>query len=108
VVVLAGLLGLVVLTAGYAVYRHVAGHTTSATVLGYDVPDDGRVVVRLEVRHDRSGDARCELVAFDDRHLTVGHQTLRLTRSLGSPARITATITTSGRPFAVQVTGCAP
>jgi hypothetical protein len=108
VVLLTGLLGLAVLIGAYAAYRHVAGHTTSASVLGFDVPDDGHVVVRLEVRHDREKDARCELVAYDRDHVTVGHQTLQLGRDLAGRARISATLTTSGRTYAVRVTGCSP
>jgi hypothetical protein len=108
VVGLTGLLGVAVLVGAYAAYRHVAAHTTSATVQGFEVPDDRHVVVRLEVRHDRGKDARCELVAYDRDHLSVGHQTLELGRSLADPARITATVTTSGRTYAVRVAGCSP
>ena len=108
VVVLLGLLGLLALVGGYAAYRQVAGHTTSATVLGFEVPDDGHVVIRFEVRHDRTKDARCEVVAYDRDHATVGQQTLHLARTLGSPARITATLSTTGRTYAVRVAGCAP
>lgn len=108
VLLLAALLGLVLLTGGYAAYRHVAGHTTSASVLGFDVPDDGHVVIRFEVRHDRGKDARCEVVAYDRDHITVGHHTLQLPRSLADPARISATVTTNRRAYAVRVTGCAP
>ncbi|HUR13695.1 MAG TPA: DUF4307 domain-containing protein [Mycobacteriales bacterium] len=108
VVLLGVLLGLVVLTAGYAGYRTVVGHSTSATVLGYEVRDDRHVVIRFEVRHDRDEDARCEVVAYGKDHLTVGHHALHLPRSLASPARISATVTTTARAVAIQVTGCAP
>ena len=108
VLLLAALLGLLVLTGGYAAYRHVAGHTTSASVLGFEVPDDSHVVIRFEVRHDRTRSARCVVVAYDRDHRTVGHQTLHLPGSLASPARISATVTTASRTYAVRVTGCEP
>jgi hypothetical protein len=108
VVVLATLLGVVALAVAYVAYRAVAAHTTSATVLRFEVPDDRHVVVRLEVHHDRDKDARCELVAYDRDHLSVGHQTVELGRDLASPAQITATVTTSARTYAVRVSGCSP
>lgn len=81
-----------------------------ATVRTYQVVDDSRVLVTIDLTRDPARDALCLLRSRDRLGSEVGHTDLRVASQPGGAGQInaSATISTSARAVTAEVTSCLP
>ncbi|MFF8288136.1 DUF4307 domain-containing protein [Streptomyces sp. NPDC016309] len=104
--VVGSVLGVVLLAVvGWFGYDYVAGQRISAELIKFDVPDDDRVLVHLEVRKDRDAKGSCTLRALSRDGAEVGHKDARFDRADDRIDEV-VTVRTTARATSAELLGC--
>jgi hypothetical protein len=100
-------LGLALLALAYAGYSRFSTDRVQYGTLGYKVVDDGSTQIRFQVDKDLTETVRCQLVARDADHTSVGTRTVTVGPAERQTVVTTSTVDTVRRASSGEVVGCA-